>query len=183
MAGVTFATAASPSPRRCRRFSRASVWGFASAARPRRRQRTGKGASPRGPRPPTGHRDSLAKRSRRPLESLLLSAPCQLARRDARGDGFRFSWKSATAEFTNPTGVESPDDQPHRKDPEVVEDREAALTDLRPQAEYDVLKWPCTQAPARARNPVGCINSVRQAESASLQGESISRTASAETLI
>jgi hypothetical protein len=33
------------------------------------------------------------------------------------------------------------------------------------------------------RHRVGCINSVRQAESASLQGESISRTASAETLI
>ena len=56
----------------------------------------------------------------------------------------RFNWRK---------GVESPDDQPHRKDPEVVEDREAALTDSRPQAEYDVLKWPCTQAPARARNP------------------------------
>ena len=50
-------------------------------------------------------------------------------------------------------GVESPCDQPHRKDPQVVEDREAVLTNLTPQAVYDVLNWPCTQVLARARNP------------------------------
>ncbi len=58
-------------------------------------------------------------------------------RRFGRGDGLvspggrganrlcRFNWRN---------GVESPDDQPHRKDPQVVEDREEALTDLTPHA-------------------------------------------------
>jgi hypothetical protein len=103
MAGVTFATAASPSPRRCRRFSRASVWGFASAARPRRRQRTGKGASPRGPRPPTGHRESLAKRSRARSSRSFCPPHANWRAETPEATGSGFPWKSATAEFTNPT--------------------------------------------------------------------------------
>jgi hypothetical protein len=39
-------------------------------------------------------------------------------------------------------GVESPDDQPDRKAPQMVRDREEALTDLRPQAADNVCTGP-----------------------------------------
>jgi hypothetical protein len=58
-----------PSPRRCRSFSRATVLGVASAARPRRRQRPGKGQAlavlghPQAPKSPAKRSPARSSRS------------------------------------------------------------------------------------------------------------------------
>jgi len=44
---------------------------------------------------------------------------------------------------TGETAVDSPYDQSHRKDSQVVEAREEALAALTPQTAYDLLDWPC----------------------------------------
>ena len=111
--GVTDAVV--PRGRRVRKLVRALIfdgftWG--SGLPPTRPNRvltphtaaTGKGASPRGPRPPTGHRELLAKRSRARSSRSFCPPHANLRAETPEATGSGFPWKSATAEFTNPTG-------------------------------------------------------------------------------